>query len=722
MNYRQHPLFSLLREIKKNTVDFYRMQRYYGAPGKLLSVLAGLPLWRTRQHQPAQRPPASQSTAFAESRDPGDFYETDAGGSTVKRPAGNYPRISIITPVMNQAAALEACFASMLDQNYPNLEYIVIDCGSSDESIEVIKGHAHRITHWCSRPFSNNAQAINEGLKHATGNIFNWLFPEDRLEPKALFRCAKAFFESRDSAAWVGAIRRVRPDGSQVAVIHPNGLERDHLTANWNDGQFGQSSCFLATSKTREIGALAEDRAIGFALDLWVRLLAKWDFSVGKGVWSKTLVTGQPEKNPLTSQTNEWAKLKEKHGLPADKRVDRLQQGYRLPPHLEDRFDKLKHRHGRANNLDRQPTIAVIGYSLPRFDKASSEFRLNKIIQILLDSNCRVDYFYGVCARNDVKYKRSFKGNIRFIHQPYELGNYLPAITASNPDVIWISELWRITYIEFIVQLISEIKSKQPGFKLVVDTVDFHFKEFQRKYQQTGNLDDLDLANQYLGLEKQLYRMADVVTVVTQEEKNDILGHIAAIGRIEVIPNVHDLPSEYSPLAKRRNICFLGNFGTTHNADAVRYFLDHIFDYILKTNPSVEFHVLGYLSERHRKDFRHPNVRVVGGIKNLHKALGCYRLFVCPLTYGAGMKGKIGDAMIAGTPVVTTSLGAEGFPVKDGNELFIADCPEEFAEKSSQCLNDPITWHHFSLKSKLMIAENYSSWVVARQLGAILSP
>ena len=379
--------------------------------------------------------------------------------------------------------------------------------------------------------------------------------------------------------------------------------------------------------------------------------------------------------------------------------------------------------HQRAQNGDfgRQFKIAVIGYGLPRFDKASSEFRLRQIIQILLDGKCRVDYFYGACDSDDEHYKRSFKGDIHFFYKPHDPDDYLQALTRSNPDLIWISELWRTAYIEFALQLMGKIKSNPPHLKVVADTVDFHYKEFERKYQRTGNPNDLALAECYLDLEKKLYPLADVVTVVTQEEKNDILAHIPGLSRIEVIPNIHDLPKNSRSFARRRNICFLGNFGTTHNADAVRYFLDQIFERILETNPTVEFHVLGFLSERYRKRFRHPNVRVVGGLKSLHKALGCYRLFVCPLTYGAGMKGKIGDAMIAGTPIVTTSLGAEGFPVKDGRELFVADSPEEFAQKCNQCLNDPVVWHNFSLKSRLLIAENYSPAVVARQIGAILA-
>ena len=76
-----------------------------------------------------------------------------------------------------------------------------------------------------------------------------------------------------------------------------------------------------------------------------------------------------------------------------------------------------------------------------------------------------------------------------------------------------------------------------------------------------------------------------------------------------------------------------------------------------------------------------PNVKIIGSLRRLQDALTYYKLFVCPLTYGAGVKGKIGSAIEAGVPVVTTSVGAEGLPLRDGEDCFIADLPMEFAEK-----------------------------------------
>ena len=130
---------------------------------------------------------------------------------------------------------------------------------------------------------------------------------------------------------------------------------------------------------------------------------------------------------------------------------------------------------------------------------------------------------------------------------------------------------------------------------------------------------------------------------------------------------------------------------------------------------------MGYSADKYKKRFESSNVKVIGGLKYLEEALTYYKLFVCPMTYGAGMKGKIGGAIAAGVPVVTTAIGAEGFPIRDGEECFIADSPTEFAEKCNQCLSDPVLWYNFSVKARLMVAENLSPSAVAKKIRKVLS-
>jgi glycosyltransferase involved in cell wall biosynthesis len=131
---------------------------------------------------------------------------------------GDLPRISIVTPSYNQAQFLEATMRSVLDQGYPNLEYLVLDGGSTDGSLQIIERYRDRLAYWVSQPDRGQADAINRGFARATGDILAWLNSDDTYEPGTLLAVAEAFVQNPGASLVYGegwyideAGERIRP-------------------------------------------------------------------------------------------------------------------------------------------------------------------------------------------------------------------------------------------------------------------------------------------------------------------------------------------------------------------------------------------------------------------------------------------------------------------------------------------------------------------------------
>jgi glycosyltransferase involved in cell wall biosynthesis len=178
-----------------------------------------------------------------------------------------WPRITIVTPSYNQAQYLDETMRSVLDQNYPNLEYIVMDGGSKDDSVDVIKRYADRLAYWVSEKDSGQSNAINKGFARATGDVYGFINSDDVLYPDSLRRVGEAYAKG---AKWiVGWSKFLEPEGDEW----PFTIGSTTRLVPWFTGNpIPQQSSFWAASVWKQIGPLNEKMHYAFDYEYWMRI------------------------------------------------------------------------------------------------------------------------------------------------------------------------------------------------------------------------------------------------------------------------------------------------------------------------------------------------------------------------------------------------------------------------------------------------------------------
>jgi glycosyltransferase involved in cell wall biosynthesis len=195
-------------------------------------------------------------------------------------PINQLPKISIVTPSFNQAQFLEATILSILSQNYPNLEYNIIDGGSTDGSVEIIQKYAEHLHFWCSEPDAGQYDAINKGFAHSTGEIMAWLNSDDMYFPWTLKTVASimselapvewlttfniGFWDWHGFCADIGNI----PGYSREAFLDGRYFRSGRTTINW----IQQESTFWRRGLWEKVGGyISTDFKLASDFDLWAR-------------------------------------------------------------------------------------------------------------------------------------------------------------------------------------------------------------------------------------------------------------------------------------------------------------------------------------------------------------------------------------------------------------------------------------------------------------------
>lgn len=183
------------------------------------------------------------------------------------------PLVSIITPSFNQSGFLKSTIESVLAQDYPRLEYIVVDGGSTDGSVEVIKAYAHRLAWWVSERDQGQTDAINKGFARAKGEILAWINSDDTYNPGAVGCAVKCLMENPQAALVYSDCDYIDEQGRVIGRFPA--AQTDYARLRRGYVHIPQQTMFFRSRYWREVGPLDPTFYFAMDYDLWTRLAAR---------------------------------------------------------------------------------------------------------------------------------------------------------------------------------------------------------------------------------------------------------------------------------------------------------------------------------------------------------------------------------------------------------------------------------------------------------------
>jgi len=188
----------------------------------------------------------------------------------------NLPLVSIITPSFNQMRYLEATIESVLGQDYPHIEYIIVDGGSTDGSVDVIQKHAGRLAWWVSEQDKGQTDAINKGFNRATGEILAWINSDDTYNPGAVSQAAKYLIENPEVGLVYADCNFIDEDDRVIGQF--NAAQTDLRRLREGYVHIPQQTMFFRAKYWQKLGPLDPSFYFAMDYDLWTRIAAHAPF------------------------------------------------------------------------------------------------------------------------------------------------------------------------------------------------------------------------------------------------------------------------------------------------------------------------------------------------------------------------------------------------------------------------------------------------------------
>ena len=600
------------------------------------------------------------------------------------------PEVSIIIPFYNQFDYTYNCLRSIARQ-YPqvDIEVILIDDNSSEKidfsllkKIKIIKNEENL----------GFLRSVNKGISAAKGKYIYLLNNDTQVHAGFLDELIYVF-ENFENVGAVGSML-LNSDGSlqeagsfflsdksptQIANKKIYTPEINYIYQT--DYCSGCSLMFERLNSENELNLFDENFVPAYFED--ADLCFQLKYHQGKNIYY-TPFSKVTHFNGVSYQNEDRKKNEHKSALFVTNH-DRFKNKWQK----ELNTIKSKNKWERIEELYGDKQIIFFHERVPQYDNNSGELRLTEIIKTYKNLGYNVTL---IAPKNTIKNRYNIffqKLGVRLFYKytaAADLRLFIRRFFNKAP-LIWYSAS------EMCLKYFKFSKVHFPESKTIFDMIDIHHLRYQRALMVNPNNKKYKRRfKRYYKNEKKAAQLVDIVIPISEDEA--IYMHTFTPGiKTLVISNIHYVKINIDSVPdfeSRKDILFIGS--THHpNIDAVNFLKDDILPLVWHKYPDLKLNVIGDLKNSFT-DPLHPNIILHGYIQDITPQFLTHKMMVAPLRYGAGVKGKIGQAFEYGLPVVTSSTGAEGMYLKHNKNALLADDAAEFAEHIIKLLSDKQTW------------------------------
>lgn len=621
----------------------------------------------------------------------------------LKFPVADQPKASIVVPAHNKFPVTYNCLVALLfAYNKSTFEVIVVDDGSSDETVNILD-LVDGIVYLRNESSQGFIRSCNRGASVARGEYIVML--NNDTEPTVHWLDELLFtFEQFNNVGLAGS-KLLYPDGKlQEAggIVWASGNPWNYgRGANPNDPRFNYSrqadylsgaAIMLSKKVWNEVGGFSEDYCPAYFED--TDLAFKVRAAGYKTVYAPLSVVYHFEGVSSGTDVTSGAK--------------RYQEINR--PKFKQKWIRSCRHNGEEGkdvdlNKDRGVTLRalVIDYQTPRPDIDAGGYAAIQEMRLLQSLGFKITFVPENFAYMGQYTKFLQRLGIEIVHAPFALTMQGFLETRGREfDVVYITRYY------VAKNHLSLVRQYAPQAKVLFCNADLHFLRELREAINSNDKELLKKAYTIRDQELSVMREVDVSLSYNAIEHAVVLSHNAADTKITTCPWVVDVVDNTPSFSERSGIAFLGGFGHPPNKAAVLFFITQVMPILRIQLPEVKFHVYGSNVPEDIRQLQSSDVIIEGYIEDVADVYNQCKVFVAPLQVGAGIKGKVIDALAHGTPSVLTPIAAEGTALRHQSEALIAETAKEWADAVALLYTDPAAWQQISDNARNFAHQHYS--------------